>query len=262
MSGSLLVRRRVPRVLSLIVVVLPVLALGCATGLAVAWVGATASGRLDFPHTTPVATVGHEGWSYAIRRRAFVEWHSLERYPGCTVDAFLDRERGWRLHGAAVADAFRGESPGWMLDTKRENPDANFMDLVRAGWPLRCVEGLAWIDYANRLHPPRRTESLIEERRVQAPLLGEMRLIAPLRPIPVGLAADTLVFAALWALVGVGGRGGARFGLRSVRRQRGRCPKCAYDLKRDFASGCPECGWNRAGVSVVSSGLRRAETSA
>ena len=29
------------------------------------------------------------------------------------------------------------------------------------------------------------------------------------------------------------------------RKRRGRCPLCDYNLVRDLASGCPECGWNR-----------------
>lgn len=29
------------------------------------------------------------------------------------------------------------------------------------------------------------------------------------------------------------------------RLSRGLCPTCAYDLRADFESGCPECGWNR-----------------
>lgn len=33
---------------------------------------------------------------------------------------------------------------------------------------------------------------------------------------------------------------------RRRRRAQGLCPKCAYDLRADFDSGCPECGWNRS----------------
>jgi len=30
------------------------------------------------------------------------------------------------------------------------------------------------------------------------------------------------------------------------RRARGLCPACAYDLRGEFNSGCPECGWNHS----------------
>jgi hypothetical protein len=48
--------------------------------------------------------------------------------------------------------------------------------------------------------------------------------------------------------------GGLLFGVQSLfrinrgirRKMFGRCPRCAYDLRGDLKSGCPECGWNRA----------------
>ena len=33
--------------------------------------------------------------------------------------------------------------------------------------------------------------------------------------------------------------------IRLNREHKGCCPMCAYDLRRDFASGCTECGWRR-----------------
>ena len=33
---------------------------------------------------------------------------------------------------------------------------------------------------------------------------------------------------------------------RAARLERGRCPKCGYDLRGKHDAGCPECGWNRA----------------
>jgi hypothetical protein len=32
---------------------------------------------------------------------------------------------------------------------------------------------------------------------------------------------------------------------RKEKARRGRCLTCGYDLRGDFAAGCPECGWNR-----------------
>lgn len=29
------------------------------------------------------------------------------------------------------------------------------------------------------------------------------------------------------------------------RARRGQCPRCAYDIRADFWSGCPECSWRR-----------------
>ncbi|MEE9128820.1 MAG: hypothetical protein V3T84_02295 [Phycisphaerales bacterium] len=64
----------------------------------------------------------------------------------------------------------------------------------------------------------------------------------PLRPIWPGFAINTVFYAALlWLLT---------FGLfavrRVIRRKRGHCINCGYDLRGDFSAGCPECGWQRA----------------
>lgn len=71
---------------------------------------------------------------------------------------------------------------------------------------------------------------------------------APLLPVWRGLALDVLLYAALW------------FGLVwsvctigcAIRRRRGCCPKCGYDLRGNIEhnGGCPECWWGRsAGTS-------------
>ena len=81
---------------------------------------------------------------------------------------------------------------------------------------------------------------------------GEERWL-PLRPIFPGFIINTLFYAAIWfgVFFGVG------FVKRAIRKKRGRCVKCGYDLRgqrhqateasRDqgHAVGCPECGWGR-----------------
>jgi hypothetical protein len=63
------------------------------------------------------------------------------------------------------------------------------------------------------------------------------------------IVADTAIHGAIWwalltlaATVLTGSR-------RSLRRARGHCPLCAYDLRHEFGRGCSECGWNRASPS-------------
>jgi hypothetical protein len=65
----------------------------------------------------------------------------------------------------------------------------------------------------------------------------------PYRPVWLGLVVDTVVYAGLWGLLVVGGRGL----LRRARIGRGRCPLCAYELgpSGGTGAGCPECGWGR-----------------
>jgi len=103
---------------------------------------------------------------------------------------------------------------------------------TRAGFPRHAVEGSLW--YQNGV--------LV----AQNPSWGFQPWISaprafPLRPIWPGFTIDTLFYAAIWF--------GVCFGFasakRAIRRKRGRCPRCGYDLRGQLAQGCPECGWRR-----------------
>ena len=67
--------------------------------------------------------------------------------------------------------------------------------------------------------------------------------ILPIRLIFPGFAINTILYAAiLWPLWRI------PFALRRhIRRKRGLCVTCGYDLSGDLAGGCPECGWRREG---------------
>jgi hypothetical protein len=75
---------------------------------------------------------------------------------------------------------------------------------------------------------------------------GPKRVLAiPTKPYWPGLLGSWLVWTA--ALVAL--RLNYVVPRRMLRRRRGRCPRCGYDLQGDFDAGCPECGWNRSGSS-------------
>ncbi len=63
----------------------------------------------------------------------------------------------------------------------------------------------------------------------------------PLRPIWPGFAINTILYAAILWLLALG----PFTARRMIRRKRGRCIKCGYNLRGDFSAGCPECGWRR-----------------
>ncbi|MEE8154284.1 MAG: hypothetical protein V3T53_04920 [Phycisphaerales bacterium] len=68
-------------------------------------------------------------------------------------------------------------------------------------------------------------------------VIGEA-IVLPLRPIWPGFAINTLFYAAiLWSLTL--GPFAAR---RRIRRKRGHCIKCGYDLRGAEHEACPECG--------------------
>ncbi len=73
--------------------------------------------------------------------------------------------------------------------------------------------------------------------------IDEFRAL-PYRPIWRGFLGNTTLYTVAilipWMLA---------FGVCDWNRLRhGRCPHCAYDLRFDLASGCPECGWRREGA--------------
>jgi hypothetical protein len=111
---------------------------------------------------------------------------------------------------------------------------------TREGWPRQCLS-------RERQWPgdpaAPRVRWTLEVDAITRPSHGApTSLELPLRPLWPGFPLDTGFYSVLWAL--------PLFGLpllkQTRRTRRGRCPRCAYDLKRDFASGCPECGWRRA----------------
>jgi hypothetical protein len=63
----------------------------------------------------------------------------------------------------------------------------------------------------------------------------------PLGILPIGFGMNTLFYAAIWFGVFFGFAGAKR----AIRRRRGRCPRCGYDLRGSLAAGCSECGWGR-----------------
>ena len=113
----------------------------------------------------------------------------------------------------------------------------------RAGWPLPAV-------HSSRVRPLgsswSREHNVIGALSVPGPFdlgpLGEFTSFE-LACIPVcpGFPVNTLIYGAIWfgLLFSVGAT------RRAIRRTRGRCPRCGYNLRGEFDDGCPECGWNR-----------------
>ncbi|MGP1310882.1 MAG: hypothetical protein ACTS27_11860 [Phycisphaerales bacterium] len=65
--------------------------------------------------------------------------------------------------------------------------------------------------------------------------------VLPIRPVITGAVINTIVYASFpWLLFY-----GVPIGRVLLRRKKGRCTMCGYDLGHDYAAGCPECGWNR-----------------
>ena len=72
-----------------------------------------------------------------------------------------------------------------------------------------------------------------------------VRSALPVRPLWTGLIANTFFYTVILWLLTLGPFTARRL----VRRKRGHCVKCGYDLRGEFSAGCSECGWRREDVS-------------
>ncbi len=128
-----------------------------------------------------------------------------------------------------------------------ENRSAELWDAEARGWPLLVLwsKPTSWykaLDGTDHVLSP--------EGAIELPLspfagpMGFFPKVLPLRLIWTGFAINTLFYAvSVWLLWS------SPFAVRRfIRRKRGLCIKCGYDLRGHSGGGgvCPECGWGRA----------------
>ncbi len=137
--------------------------------------------------------------------------------------------------------------PGWapFLSPSYEPPiHASHDYLAQAcGWPCLSMWGAVRVIRRPQLGPaPKPTVSTVfalnlDPDKVDAPNYSRDLRLLPLHPLWPGFAINTTFYAAiLWMPI-------TPFVLRRhIRRKRGRCIKCGYDLSGAEHDACPECG--------------------
>lgn len=219
--------------------------IGAVATLAVAWGSAycTSFERANASATDINILEHHPGWIGTRLRTATGTRciFSIERFP-----RFVSK----------VVAAPDGTEP-WLTAWRRQPGEQGTLGLIEdaRGWPMRCMAAscestseLLPLSWTAMVGPPSvgtaryRVRDGVELKRGSAGGLFMLDLrMFPYRPLWPGLVVNTLFYAVLSVASFVACRNVVRRG----RLEKGRCPKCAYDLQAAFDDGCPECGWKR-----------------
>ncbi len=123
---------------------------------------------------------------------------------------------------------------GWRFDQYRDFRDGvRTINIFNAGWPCHALQSETWNDGATRVWSRWRISVPINRSGLGPRTCTRL----PGRPVWPGFPVNTIFYAALLWLPF------APFALRRlIRRRRGLCPACAYDLRHAEHEACPECG--------------------
>ncbi|TVQ52449.1 MAG: hypothetical protein EA377_10255 [Phycisphaerales bacterium] len=134
-----------------------------------------------------------------------------------------------------------------------EQPTSAFrITFYASGWPMRSMFAIKLRQRGNRsteLNYGLETSAQAWDADSGGQTPSDS-IVLPYRPIPLGTLVNTAVWSLPWAVAFV-----LMIFMRQLRRHwRGWCPRCAYDLRRDFSRGCPECGWRRDAEANITTG--------
>ncbi len=165
----------------------------------------------------------------------------------------------WNIEGAAAV-VYRDFDPKPIEDLlpRWANDDSWEPFFVRVyegrGWPLlalSCTHETSMAAIIAQLTSKAKVTSLTPKGAILTGLTPARSVrgffvprTLPLRPIWPGFTVNTIFYAAILWLLTLGPFTARRI----IRRKRGRCIKCGYDLRGTSGGGggCPECGWQRS----------------
>jgi len=207
--------------------------IGLADSYVVAWMFVILSLMLGYPHITD------EGDFHVTFSKGSTETFHYKPSFGSVIvyDINADYQFPYsklRQYGDVVQIEPRKRAPlaatrtlHALLDPAR---DSNSM-MFSAGWPFPCC-------MVTDSSQPNGKNSITGAIFIN---VGFGSFWLPYLPLTKYLLFNSLIYGFLSFIV----LKGTRSTVRQLRISHGWCPKCKYDLRGDFATGCPECGWNR-----------------
>lgn len=126
---------------------------------------------------------------------------------------------------------------------------------VEVGWPYKSFAG-AYADlYTGMPQIQGKSPEFIGMFRLPDSLIqlsrNGNRATMPIRPMWSGLLANAGIYTCSWfVLLWL-----PTVTISLIRRLRGKCFKCGYDLRGSTDCGCPECGWGRIDKKIESAKL-------
>ena len=191
------------------------LLLGAVLNVAVAW------GCTRWPHTFSFGDEFTRDENDALWRA-----HGPSRWTKFLTGGM--QRRSWHRFGRtswALGSGFLGDPTPYAWSGMSGTSSSEYFWVLQAGWPLRCLRSRGRWSAMDLWYP---------RSSIQTAGLRSM----PLWPIWPGFAVNTLFYAAILWLLPLG----SCTARRMIRRKRGLCVACGYDLSHADHEACPECG--------------------
>lgn len=215
------------------IVIIPLwLLIGAVVNIGVAWTFAISRERHDAIFDVPGLSIRNT----STRTDNLLEWPMVvpAHWPAIPTDSYTRHQPG----SPAVHASHRALQDSATSDYS--------VTVTQSGWPLLSL--MRWSTFARHTNNSADEIEFIDSRQFTIPwpdawwgndvliFPGSMRL--PVVPIWSGFIVNTLIYAAPIALLWMVPRAVRRF----LRRQRGTCTACGYDLAGlPAGSICPEC---------------------
>lgn len=212
-----------------------VLLLGAIVNLAVAWTCAffynPGAIRVSIPATTQTTPEARAVWDKVFGQCVYADRFDDARdvtgaLPSSTYGSVIFQLH--ELHQTGI-----GVHHIYLSDMIRPRPPS--LTITRAGWPMLAFEAWSIAGQPLRIQPGDHNAIVLRMPLKGGP--GSRRIELPYRPIMRGFLINTIVYGSVFWIF-------ARMvALRShLRRKRGLCVNCGYDLRGTQHQRCPECG--------------------